>query len=180
MGIVNDFKGANIQRIGEGTYPARIAQVLDLGMQRDEYKGEVKTAQKLWITFELPTERIDVNGESKPRWISREVTKSTGDKAILMKVLKAIFSQEELDEVESFKEMLGKPLLIEVGTTSGGKDKVIGFTKVMKGMSISGLESNPAYLDCENIDNDVYDSLPDFLKEKIDGRIVEEDGDTPF
>jgi len=167
MALVDDFKGSDIPRIGEGSYPARIVQVLDLGKQEDDYKGKVTVRDKIWITFELPTETITIDNEEKPRWISKDFTKSFGEKALLTKVLNAAFDTSEVPEIESFKEFLGREMLIEIGSTSTGKDKWIGAMKLPKGMSVAPLANNTVYFDMDNPDADVLNSLPDFLQEKI-------------
>ena len=167
MGIVDDFKGSSIERIGDGTYPARIAQVIDLGLQKNEFEGQTKIQPKLWITFELPTETIEVDGEEKPRWLSKEFTKSTNDKSLLMKVLNSVYTPKELEDVESFEDLLGKALLVEIGETSGGKDKWINSSKLMKGMKVDELVNPTKYFSLDNPDQEVFNSLPDFLQEKI-------------
>jgi len=167
MGILDDFKGKDFERIGDGTYPARIVNVIDLGEQENTFEGETKIQDKVWIEFELPTETITIDGTDKPRWLGKEFTKSTNKNALLMKVLNALYTPKELEEVESFKDLVGKALLIEIGETAGGKDKWIGSSKLMKGMTVPELVNTPKYFDLENPDQEVFDSLPNFLQDKI-------------
>ena len=170
MSIMDKYKtagGGDNGRIGDGTFPARIVQILDLGKQEDEWKGEVKVRDKLWITFEFPTETItydDKEGKTitRPRWLSGEFTKSTGDKAKLTPIIKATNP-----EAASFEDLLGCALLVEVGTTSGGKDKYASAMALPKGMTVAELDNETKYFDMNNPDSEVFDSLPDFLKEKI-------------
>lgn len=168
MGIVNDFKGGgDFGRIGEGTFPARVVQVIDLGRQEGEYQGVPTCKPTLWITFELPTETITIDGVEKPRWLSKEFTKSTNEKAWLMKLMTGLYTSDEIDDVETFEDFLGRPLLVEVGTTSGGKDKLVGCTKLVAGMKVAELYNDTKYFDIESPNTDVFESLPDFLQEKI-------------
>ena len=163
MTLLDKFKGGGASsRIGEGTFPARIVQIIDVGTQTDEWKGEKKHINKLWITFELPTETIVVDGEEKPRWLGSEFTKSTNEKARLTKVINACNK-----EASTFNDLLGKPLLVEVGTTSGGKDKWVGASQVPRGMGVAEAENKLVYFDIENPDTDILNSLPDFLVDKI-------------
>jgi len=182
MSLVEDFKGGGgFGRIGEGTFPARIVQVIDLGLQENEYKGETSIKEMLWVTFELPTEQIVVDGAEKPRWLSSQFTKSTNEKSNLYRVVMAAHP-----EADTWKDLLGKPLLIEVGTTSGGKDKWTGATPLPKGMGVAELSNPPRYFDIEKPDLDLLNSLPDFLRDMItgsesfnkDGALVEKD--VPF
>lgn len=166
MGIMEKYKGSSNERIGEGTYPVRICQIIDLGLQEDEWKGETKIVEKIWITFEFPTEFItyEKDGEmvTKPRRLSGEFTKSTGEKARLTPVIKSTDPK-----AESFKDLLGLPLLVQVGTTSGGKDKYIGASPLPKGMTVAPLQNEVKYFDLEHPDDSVFNGLPEFLKEKI-------------
>jgi len=164
MALVDKFKGSSkdFGRIGEGTFPARIVQVIDLGRQNTEYKGEKSVKDRLFLTFELPTETIEIDGKTKPRWLSGEFTKSTNEKAKFYKILMAAYP-----DAEDFKDLLGKPLLVEVGTTSGGKDKFMSAMPLPKGMSVAELQNEAKYFDIHNPDKDVFDSFPDFLKTKI-------------
>ena len=164
MSLVEDFKGSGttFARIGEGSFPARIAQILDIGTQEDTYEGVTKQVQKLWITFELPTETIEIDGQEKPRWLSSEFTKSTSDKSRLIKVINAT-----MPDAEEFTDLLGKPCLVEIGTTSGGKDKWTGSMKLPKGMGVAELANPPVYFDILDPDQAIFDKLPDFLKDKI-------------
>jgi len=174
MSLLEKYKGGSVQsRIGEGTFPARIVQIIDLGTQEDEWKGEVKHINKLWITFELPTETMVIDGEERPRWLGSEFTKSTNEKARLTKVINATDK-----DASSFADLLDKPLLVEVGTTSGGKDKWIGASALPRGMKVEEAANPISYFDMDAPDDEVLNSLPDFLQEKI--RSAPEFGEAPF
>lgn len=70
-------KKTDFGRVEDGTHMARVVQIIDLGMQQqtDWKTGEARTwddgkpmiKPEVFITFEFPTERIDIDGESKPR-----------------------------------------------------------------------------------------------------------------
>jgi len=166
MALVDKYakSGGGFPPIGQGTYPARIVQILDLGTQEDEYKGEKKLHQKLWITFELPDEIINVKGEDKPRWLSSEFTKSTNEKSRLYKVIQAV-----APDAEDWTDLMDKGLLVQVGVTSGGKDKFIGAMPAPKGMEVNPLVNPQKYFSMEGdgFDADLVEGLPNFLQEKI-------------
>jgi hypothetical protein len=169
MSLMDKYKsagGGDKGRIGEGTFPARIVQILDLGKQEDEWKGETFIRDKLWLTFEFPTETITYTKDNvevtRPRWLSGEFTKSTGDKAKLTPIVKATNP-----DAASFEDLLNCALLVEVGTTSGGKDKYASAMALPKGMVVAPLDNETKYFDMAEPDMLVYESLPDFLKEKM-------------
>ena len=64
--------------VAVGTYPARLVQMIDLGVQtRRPYKGEAKDPiQMIRTTYELTTEFMKnedgTDDTTKPRWISED------------------------------------------------------------------------------------------------------------
>lgn len=160
-------------RIEEGTYPARICRLIDLGVQKTEWKGEEKTAHKILLTFELPTEMIEVqdkegNKVMKPRWISKDYTVSNHEKSALYAIIKAVDpTGEATKQGRHAKGLLGLPLMINVGSTETGNAKVIGASRLMKGMLVDDLVNEPVYFDLDKPDTALFDTFPDWLKEKI-------------
>jgi len=175
MSLIDKYKGNTMkkERIGEGTYPARIVQIIRLGDQRIFHyqtgkpelnkRGEQKILPKLWVTFELPTETIEIDGEDKPRWISKEYTESTHETAAFYSVVMA--ADKNAPDLES---LLGKAVMVTIGTTSGGKDKVTQVAPLMKGVKVDDLANPTLYYDIDDHDQDVYEKLPEFLRDKID------------
>jgi len=164
MSLLEKYKsGTDFGRIGEGTFPARIIQVFDLGKQEGEWEGKPTSTNKLWITFELPTETIEVKGEEKPRWLSSEFTRSTNEKSKLFKIINAC-GGEKLNE---WSDLLDKEVLIEVGSTRNQKDKWLNAMAVPKGMSVEALSKKPVFLDIQEMDFDIFNTLPKFLQDKF-------------
>lgn len=61
-----------------GTYPARLCQVIELGLQPDTFKGEEKAPKiRMMLTYEMSDAFLqDENGqdmEDKPRWLSEQM-----------------------------------------------------------------------------------------------------------
>jgi len=161
MGLIDKYKGGeSFGRIGEGAFPARIVQVFYMGIQ-EGFEG--KDTNKIWLTFELPTEMIETQKGTQPRWLSSEFTKSTNEKSKLYKVVKAV----DDGKLEDFQDLLGKELLVEVGSTSGGKDKFINATRLPRGMEVLDLHSPLKFFDDENPDWEVLAEMPQFLRENI-------------
>lgn len=158
-------------RVDDGTYPGRSVQVVILGRHKEtDWKtGQVKTYDdgnpviqpKVFITWELPDETIEINGEEKPRWYSKEFTISTNEKANLPKIMAA------LDAGNDLANALNKPCLVNIGSTSTGKAKVTGVTKVPKGMPVGDLVNEPRLFDPYDPDMETWEKLPAFLQKKI-------------
>ena len=165
-------------RIGEGTYPARIVRILDFGMQyaTDFKTGEIKLYEdgnqvvqhKVWIDFELPTETIAVDGVDKPRWIGKEYTVSSHEKAALQALLKAADPGGKATlKGRNVTGLLGLPLMITVGSTSTGKDKISNVSSLVKGMTVDALANPTLFFDLDSNDRKTFDSLPDWMKKRI-------------
>lgn len=125
-----------------------------------EDTGAPDLSPKVYINFELPTKRIDVDGESKPRWIGKEYTLSGGQNALLPKVLAAA-------GVEDLPSLLDKPVMISVGVTSGGNDKITAVSPPMDGMEVGLLENTPVVFDFDEPDMEQWDKIPNWLQNKI-------------
>jgi len=157
-------------RIPVGSYPARLVQIITLGVQNDEWQGETKQASKVTLTFELPTETININGEEQPRWISKEYSLSLHEKSGLTQIVKV------LDPSNSWKDLadlLGKPCAIQVGSTMTGNAKIESVVHLMKGMQVAEIY-NPAKMlafDFDAPDLEMFATFPQFMQDKIKSAI---------
>ena len=163
-----------------GVFPARIVQLIDLGIQESEWQGETKRNPKVQITFEFPTETIEVDGEHKPRWLGKEYTVSMHEKSALAALVSSADPSGKATANGSKPEgLLGLPLSVSVGRTSTGNAKVSGVAGMMKGMQVDELKNPPTFFDLSVKGTwDAFEKLPDWLKEKIKTGI--NFSDTPF
>lgn len=170
MGLSKGFEGKKKSsgRIDDGVYVARIVQLIDLGIQENEWEGVTKEQQKVFITFEFPTERIVVDDVDRPRWLSKDYTVSLSEKATLYKLLKAADPDGKItNKGRNVKALLGLPVMVEVGSTSTGNAKIVNTTRVMKGMTVGELENPTVFFDLDKPDMIIFNKLPEWLKEKI-------------
>lgn len=151
-----------------GAYPARIVQVVDLGIQENEWQGEVKNVHRVYITFEFPTELIEVNGEQKPRWLSKEYTIAMSEKSSLYKLVNSVDPEGKITKNgTNVKALLGLPLSVTVGRTSNGNAKVSDVGPLMKGMAVGELQNPPTFFDLDSSDVKTFEKLPAWIREKI-------------
>lgn len=156
-----------IERVEDGTYLARLVQLIDWGVQpqTDWKTGEEKDPQhKLWAVFELPTEMIKIGEEERPRWQGKEYTLSFHEKSGLSALISAL---DPARKAKTLTELLDKPCMITIGSTSGGNPKIINVVSVPKGMEVPPLQNPHKAFDMSSPDMEVYNSLPDWMKEKI-------------
>ena len=161
-----DFKG-----VDAGTYPARCIKVIDLGTQHGDYLGLPNIRKQVLITFELPTEIMEI-GEwaGSPYSLAKFYTASLGDKATLRRDLEAWrgrpFTEEELKGFD-LKNVLGKPCMISVIKTEAGKSKINSVMAVMKGMTVPDVFNPLVYFDIDEWDSGIFAGLSDGIKKII-------------
>lgn len=161
-------------RLEDGTYFARIVSVIDLGTQpQTDWQTKEPTDPKhnVMITYETPDELIEVedkdgNKVSKPRWISKEYLLSMSEMAALYKLRMAL-----KPDMKSLDELLNLPCMITIGSTSGGKAKVTGVAKPMKGAQVGELYGDSFHFDFSHPDMELFNGLLKWQQEKIKGAL---------
>lgn len=168
--------GADFTPIEEGSYVARIYQIIHVGTVAG-YQGALQN--KVRLTFEFPTELKvfkEENGE-QPQVLSNEYTLSFHEKATLTKVInacdpKALKVGEDgmIDEYD-IEKLLGKACLVTVVHKAGKEGKVyanIGNCTVLpKGMTCPPAINEPKVLNYDNFDKEYFTTLPTFIQDKI-------------
>lgn len=159
-----------------GNHLAICFQVIDLGTQKEEFKGEVKFQRKIRISFELPEEKKKFKEDDieKPYVISKEYTLSLGKKANLRHDLESWrskgFTEEELKGFDLAK-LLGAPGYVQVIHKTSGKGNdyavVNSITSKPKSVQAPPLTNPKLEFSLSEFSQSIFDSLPDFLKEKI-------------
>lgn len=163
---------AKFPRVDEGTYPARVCTVCDLGVQEqtDWKTGEVIDPKpRVLITWELPTELIeseqsDGSIEEVPRLISKEYTLSNFERSNLMQLIKAI-----KPGLGTLTELLDTPCMVNVGSTVNGNAKVTSVMPSPKGMPVPELTKPAAHFDFDNPDEALFLEMPRWVRVKIKG-----------
>jgi hypothetical protein len=171
----NFIPQANIE---PGTYPARLVQVIDLGLQPQKaYQGKEKPpANEIMLTYELvDTFMKDADGnelEDKPRWISETLPfyGLFADKAKSTQRYLAFDPKEDFEG--DFAQLIGKPINVTVVNNAVG-EKVYDNIATISAMRPKDAEKcpelvNPSKLfDLDAPDMEVFNALPEWLREKI-------------
>ena len=166
---------ANIE---PGTYPARLVQIIDLGLQAQRpYQGKDKApAQEIMLTYELvDTFMLDENGEEltdKPRWISETLPfyGLYADKAKSTQRYNAIDPNGDFDG--DFTKAIGQPINVTIVNNAVG-DKVYDNIATISAMRPRDADKcpelvNPSKLfDLDAPDLEVFNALPEWLRDKI-------------
>jgi len=167
-------QATNFGRVEDGTYPARIVQIIDLGMQlqydwqTQEQKfyddGNPVVKPEVIITYEFPTETVEIKGETKPRWLGKTYTLSLHEKAALTNLLKVIGGGST-----NVGDLLGKPAGVTVGSTSGGKAKIAAVNALMAGVVVPELVNPSVLFDADEPDMEALAKMPEWIRVKITG-----------
>lgn len=165
----------NFEPIPAGVYPARCYYMCELGTIPVNYKGETKWQHKVHIKWELPTETKvfkEENGE-QPYSVSNDYTLSMNEKSNLRKMLEGwrgkAFTEAEAEAFD-ITALLGKTCMISIiHNTKGDKTyaNISSVSALPKGMTCPPAINDVFEFSFENFDQAKFDSLPDWLKDKI-------------
>lgn len=158
-----------------GTYMAICVGVIDVG---EQYSSTFKNySNKLILIFEIPSETIEIDGEQKPRWLSKDYSASLSEKSILYKTLVSWrgsnFTEAELAEDGTgfdLTSMAGKPCMLTVVVEEKDNEKFNKITQVAgmpKGIPAPVTESEILIFDIDNRNQEVFDKLPEWIQERI-------------
>jgi len=170
--------GSSYEPIPAGTYLARCYSMVEIGTLEEEFQGIKKWVNKVRITWELPTEMKVFNPDKgeQPQAISKEFTLSMHEKSTLRAFLTSWrgkgFTEDEAKEFD-VSRLVGVPCMLSIVHEPGKKDpsriydKIASVSTVMKGVTMPR-QVNPSFIfELDAFDQSKFDSLPDFLKDKI-------------
>ncbi len=174
--------GSSAPVLEASTYPGLISLIVDLGVQKNKKfdsrlkddadctEDDYDIAHFLWYSYTLPTERYESEYEGelslRDQVVGEQLRVSSSDKAKLVIRYKAI-----VKDGRNYGDMLGMPVTVQTGLTSGGKAKVTGVSAPMRGMDVGQPLREPLLVTDEDWDNVDNLELPDFLKNMIKERV---------
>ena len=177
MAIIAENKGTNYEPIPAGNYVARCYSMIHIGTVTENVMGTDKQLNKVRLTFELPTETKvfkEENGE-QPHVISKEFTLSMHEKATLRKMLESWrgkgFSEQEAKGFD-ITVLCGKPCMLNVihkPSKDGSKvyAEISSISSMPKGLQCPPQVNPDFILSYDNFNNEAFEKLPDFIKDKI-------------
>lgn len=154
-----------------GTHVARCIKLIDLGTQRGEYQGKPTRRNQVLVSWELPGELIEIDGEEKPIVTSRFYTNSLTEKANLRADLETwrgrSFTEQELDRFD-LETILGKPCLLNIVSKGDGKTKVASVAGLPKGMDCPPQVNEAFTFWLDEFDAGKFDELSDGIKKIVE------------
>lgn len=176
----NNTGGNKAEPLEAGTYPARVVQVIDYGVQEQQpFQGKPKPpAHELSITYELSDEFMkDEDGNDipdKPRWVSETFTLNpmSADLAKSTKRYMAIDPQDTCDG--DFTKLVEYPCLVGiVQKPSKDGSKIYNNVHSVSAVRPKDAARQPQLVNPVKVfvldepDLEVFQSLPEFVQEKI-------------
>ena len=174
MSLIASDKG-NFSPVPAGNHPAICYQVVDFGVQRGGKFPAPK--HQIRINWEIPSERIVINGEDLPRAIGRTFTLSLNAKANLGKALESWrgkpFTAEERVAFD-VKRLLGAAAMVNVvhvqsnGKTYANVSSISPLPKMLQS-SIGKPENPMVYWEIEQIaeTGTITDKIPEWMRDVI-------------
>lgn len=176
--VQSKSKGPQQEAMEAGTYPARVVQVIDFGIQPQRaFKGEEKPpAQTIYQTYEFLDEFCkDENGEDvedKPRWLSEQFPLFSLE-ADLAKSTKRYYA---LDPDENFGGdftlLAGQPCMVTINQYESKGEIKNGVSSVApmrpkEAAKAPELVNPPKVFVIDEPDLEIFKSLPDWMQGKI-------------
>ena len=170
--------GSRAEPLEPGNYPARVVQVLDLGLQAQRpYEGQEKApAYEIMVTYELGTEfMVDDDGnpdETRPRWVSERFAlyPLASDRAKSTNRYKVL--DPKIKYEGDWSQLIGAPCLVAVVNNKNkhtGKvyNNVGGISAPIKGMDVPELVNEGVTFDLSTGDTKTFKALPEWIQELI-------------
>ena len=159
---IKDKAKPKVPAIEPGVYMAVCVGVIDLGEQYSEmfknYRNEVQ------IVWEIPSETVEIDGETKPRQLSRTFSVATSRKANLRAIISSwngkTYSDDEFGELDLFAQ-IGKPCMLNVVLNDSGEySNVDSVVPMPKGVPAPVSTTPPIRWDMDAWDDAVFRSGP--------------------
>lgn len=178
-----------------GSYPCRVAQVIELGVQfKERYNkaegrytvDETKApTTQVMVTYEFTTEFVkDADGnddESKPRWYSEQLYLYPLD----VDMAKSTKRYNNIDPSHKkggdWSQLVGAPCSVLIQHSPTGKARVGQVMPPQKGSTVAKLKNDPKVFTLDNASEEnltIFESLPQWVKDKITSSL--EFSKTPF
>lgn len=155
-----------------GVYMAVCVTVADLG---DQYSEKFKNTQrKVVFSFDIPSETVEVDGETRTRQLSKRCTFSVSKRGTLNKMLNAWLnanmSEQDLAELDLF-DFAGKACQIRVTVSEdGAHNNVEDVMALPKGMP-APMTDTPIItydIDEDGFSGEKWEALPGWMRDTIE------------
>lgn len=167
--------------IPSGNYIARCYQMLEIGTVQEIIMGQPKTLKKVRIGWELPdeTREFSPGKGQQPFVISQEFTLSMNEKSNLRKMLASWRGKDFTeDEAKAFdvSKLIGATCMLNVihkpskdGTRT--YENIGSVSPLPKAVKCPAQINKTIRLEYDSFNEEVFEALPDFIKDKMKGSL---------
>lgn len=153
-----------------GAHIATIYSVVQLGTMQGEYKGKPTSKNKIRITWELPDEMRELDGQMKPMVVGKTYTASLYEQAKLRPIVEGILGEID-EETFTIESLVGKSCMVQLAQEEYLGNEymdIVSATQLPKSVPAPKQINPSVYLDYQEGWNDtVYEALPNWMKEKM-------------
>lgn len=153
-----------------GVWPAVCTKIIDVGTQTEEYNGEISSARKLIIMWEIDSDERMSDGRAfaVSKWYTASLTQS----ANLRKLLVSWFGKAPDTPSFDIGKLLGRGCQIQIvhkadKTTGDVRAHVAAVMPLAKGMKAPAPSIAPFMFSLDSFDEDAFSALTDFQKKKV-------------
>lgn len=166
---IKDRAKPKVPPVEPGVYMAVCIGFIDLGEQYSE-KFNSYTNKGMYV-WELPGETIEIDGEQKPRQLSKEFTISASNKSNLRKFIETwnskSYSDEDFMEFDVF-EQVGKPCQLNVVLNETKEySNVDNLMPIPRGFPAPTTDTKLIKWDMDAWNDEVFAELPEWIQDKI-------------
>lgn len=156
-----------------GSRMARLVRLIDLGVQKREYKGEIKTpVRQACFIFELPNDLMEMNDKQVPMllWVNNVSLLAGQEKAKITSIVNALSPDKFIDDVG---QLIGKTCMINIvlkDKKNGGKRaEASAFSPMpdIPGLVVPEQVVTSFVFETENPTTEAWKQVPDWMKEVI-------------
>lgn len=156
----------------EGFHPARLIQVIDLGTQKNEAYN--KFEKRIRLAFDCVEQTFETEeGESVSHIVTREFAFKMTKKAHLRKFVEQLLGKKLEDgKPFDFEDIAGEAFNLNIVHNKSEKNgetyaNINTGAPLTKGQKVAKSKRDVVVFDIDNIDDEVLESLPDWLQDVI-------------
>ena len=166
---IKDRAKPKVPPVEPGVYMAVCVGFIDLGEQYSEmFKSYSNKGMYVW---ELPGETVEIDGEQKPRQLSKEFTISGSSKSNLRKFIESwngkSYGDDEFMDFDLF-DQVGKPCQLNVVLNETKEyANVDNLMPIPRGFPAPTTDTEQIRWDMDKWDDAVFEKLPEWIQDKI-------------
>lgn len=169
-----DFKGTEKPKelVPAGAHIATLYSIVELGTMDGEYMGNPTSKRKIRLSWELPEEMREFDGEQKPMVVGKTYTASLFKQSQLRPIVEGMLGglTEEQEETFDIKSLLGKSCMVQISHEEYNGNKfasVVSCTQLPKSVKAPAPVNPSVYFDYAEFNEEVYGKLPKWMKDKM-------------